>query len=498
MSNAKPKLGSEINLEEFERRLRAATSPPGVEDPLAELTRLVDTIAAERPASDNVLSLTGNRLPKAEPLAAAPARRPEPPRRADPPPVISIAPPAPRELRPTAPLRSEAPMLRASFQEPTFEAQNFEAPGFDATSFEAAENEGVQSQAPFIARVERPSDGEAEQAAASPPRSRNWRLKIGGLVAAAALMAGTAVVFKVGMHGGSKTPPMILAAITPTKVAPPSDAATQTTNDSGALLQKDTAQPTSVAAKLLSTAEQPMDLSARPSPQASTASNLVATNDSSPVAPMPTSPIVAPLDSNGPSVSPLAQQGQRVKTISVRPDGTLITSSYETASAESEPAAAPPAPKKPDVHTATEPASPNVDLPTKLAPPKSSARVVSRTDTTAPAEATDPAPPAHGHKAKPPKDPAVADLAPADAPSTGGWAVQLAGTGSESEAQGMVSRLSSKYADALGGAAISVHKADRNGSAIYRVRSGGMSKSDASELCKKVKAAGGDCFLAKN
>ena len=46
MSNLKPKPAAEINLEEFERRLRAAAAPQaGVEDPLAELTRLVDTIA---------------------------------------------------------------------------------------------------------------------------------------------------------------------------------------------------------------------------------------------------------------------------------------------------------------------------------------------------------------------------------------------------------------------------------------------------------------------
>ena len=64
MSAARAKNVSEINLEEFERRLRAASSPQSpVEDPLAELTRLVDTIAAERRAEEKVLDFAPARLP---------------------------------------------------------------------------------------------------------------------------------------------------------------------------------------------------------------------------------------------------------------------------------------------------------------------------------------------------------------------------------------------------------------------------------------------------
>ncbi len=166
---------------------------------------------------------------------------------------------------------------------------------------------------------------------------------------------------------------------------------------------------------------------------------------------------------------------------------------------------------------AAEPATPKLDLPTKLSPPKSSARVVAKTDTTAPAAATDTTPNAPlqlGSPAlasKPTKTPpakvatAVADAAPTDAAAAtepagagGGWAVQFAAPRSEADAQSAISRLKSKYADALGGAELAVRKADVNGQTIYRVRVGGLSKADAAALCAKMKASGGECFIAKN
>jgi cell division septation protein DedD len=198
-----------------------------------------------------------------------------------------------------------------------------------------------------------------------------------------------------------------------------------------------------------------------------------------------------------------------VKTISVRPDGTLIASTYEATDTATA-AAPPPSPaaarveKKQVADADTEASSPAVALPTKLSPPKSGARVVAKTDTTAPADAGEgPAPTAP--KPKKPKPTPVAeaeqpktDDAEAPQAASGGFAVQLAAPRSESEAKAIIGRLQSKYADALSGASIGVRKADRHGETIYRVRAGGMSKADAKAMCEKIKAAGGDCFVAKN
>jgi cell division septation protein DedD len=147
---------------------------------------------------------------------------------------------------------------------------------------------------------------------------------------------------------------------------------------------------------------------------------------------------------------------------------------------------------------------------------------VAKTDTTAPAAATDTTPNAPlqlgppVRSAKPAKAPpakaapVVADAAPTDtaaapaapaatdnAGAAAGWAVQFAAPRSEADAQSAISRLKSQYADALGGAEIAVRKAEVKGETIYRVRTGGLSKADAAALCAKLKASGGDCFIAK-
>jgi hypothetical protein len=76
--------------------------------------------------------------------------------------------------------------------------------------------------------------------------------------------------------------------------------------------------------------------------------------------------------------------------------------------------------------------------------------------------------------------------------------VQLAAPRSESEAQGAISRLQNKYSDNLGSKPLGVHKAEVNGETIYRVRAGGMTKAEALSMCSKLKASGGDCFVARN
>ena len=65
---------------------------------------------------------------------------------------------------------------------------------------------------------------------------------------------------KLGTTATHKPPPLILAAESPSKVAPPSEAAVQSPGDSGSLLLKDFATPT--PAKIVSNEEVPVDLTA--------------------------------------------------------------------------------------------------------------------------------------------------------------------------------------------------------------------------------------------
>jgi hypothetical protein len=476
MNNARPKPVAEVNLEEFERRLRASAAPQaGVEDPLAELSRLVDAIGFERTPSERALEAS-RPAPKPDVRLATSQEPPrqEPPRQAPPPQAkVEIEPPpAP------PPLIDAEPALRPSFDPEDIDSNAFEPP---APSLETSGS--VLEASPAAAR-------------AQSARSRNWGLKVGGLIAAAVVMAGAVVVFKVGGHVHSGAPVLVLAPTTPTKVAPPNDVTIRTANESGALLNRDTAQPTPTPAKLVNPPEAPVDLSARPeaspSPAASAASpspaasaTATATADASPVAPSADTPIVATPAAEATPTSPVSADPSRVKTISVRPDGTLISSGYEAAVPAQAPAAeAAPALKQADA----EAPSPEVALPTKLSPPKTSTRVVAKPVAPKAAAPVEPKPAAE----------AKGDDAEATAPAGGGYAVQFAAPRSENEAKALIKRFQSRFANAIGGAEFVVRKAERHGETIYRVRTVGLTKAEANAMCAKVKAAGGDCYSAKN
>ena len=480
MSGSSAKIVTEINLDEYERRLRSAGASPSVaEDPLAELTRLVNMISLDSGKRDPVDEASQAHMPKAAGF----------------PPAANDAPVARFEPRASRPRDAAAgrepppaPLLGEAVRPPAGAAEELDL------------SAGVLA-------ATRTADGEAE---AGRGRSRSWRFKIVGLAAIGVALLGGAFAMKTGVVPGlPKTPPFIAAAEGPNKIQPPSDATVQSSGDTAALLMKDSA--TSAPVKVVSTEEQPVDLGAQttnpglvasapaspaPSPAASATPSPAAAG--SPVAPAADTPVVAPAEASA-TVAPLFSEAKPVKTVSVRPDGTLIS-----VDAPPSPAPAPPEPPtRPTKRTVddslrgtAEPATPKLDLPTKLSP-KSSARIVAKTDTTAPAAATDAAP------AAPPQPAAVvADAAPTAAgqpdAAGGGWAVQFAAPRSEEDAQRALSRLKSKYAAELGGADLVVRKADVKGQTIYRVRAGDLSKADAAALCAKLKASGGDCFIAKN
>jgi hypothetical protein len=81
------------------------------------------------------------------------------------------------------------------------------------------------------------------------------------------------------------------------------------------------------------------------------------------------------------------------------------------------------------------------------------------------------------------------------ASKSGDWAIQFAAPKSEAEAEAAAARLNAKYAPALNGATIGVHKTQVNGDTIYALRVAGLSKADAAALCVRVK--GHDCSIAK-
>src|SRR5271165_4893387 len=290
----------DINLDEYERRLRAAGGQQAsAEDPLVELAHLVES--SRFGFSDRATS--------AEPVAE-PAKAHE----------ESAGPIEVEELRPSI---DEAEDLVPAASEADRDArQDYE---FDAHR----------------------SHNAAEQAAAVRPKA--WKLKVSALALAGVAMIGGVMALRGGVPGLPKQAPFIAAAQGPTKVEPPNDDPVAASSDAGSPLPKDTAKPASV--KVVSSEEQPVDLSAQGSlgnppaaadqvkPPASAASG-------TPVAPNANTQLVAPAAAPPPPMNSEFPSPKPVRTVSLRPDGTPIATSTapDATGGDAAPAAAPPQP----------------------------------------------------------------------------------------------------------------------------------------------------------
>jgi len=78
-----------------------------------------------------------------------------------------------------------------------------------------------------------------------------------------------------------------------------------------------------------------------------------------------------------------------------------------------------------------------------------------------------------------------------------GWAIQLATSRIDAEAKSDLKRLNAKYASALNGSTIRLHKARIDGGTVYRLRVVGLSKVDAAALCERLKGDRGSCFIVR-
>jgi SPOR domain len=489
MSASQSRATDEINLDEFERRLRAAGAQAArAEDPLAELSRLVEF--------SHMGIANGETAPR---RAAEPA--------------VTLAKP---------PSAVQTAALRPSLDDEVEEL----APG--ASEADRAARGDYEFDAHH-------SDSDAGADEDENRRPMRWKIAVSALALAGVAMIGAVFFLKGGVPGLKKDAPFIAAAQGPTKVAPPSDQTVTTSSDAGATLLHDNGKPASV--KVVNSEEQPVDLNAQASVNNSPANSSASAADAAALAATINTPLV-PVPSAGPPKGMTSEfpEPKPVRTISLRPDGTPIGSvsaldqpasvapiatAPTPVEQSSKPAAAAiaPAPKTTsDAAGVAQPSTPKLELPTKLSPPKSSARVaVGKTDTTAPegiaqtpGEPAQNAAPAKPDKAaKKPKAGQVADATettgsiaqpPVDATAattSGGWSVQLAAPKSEAEAQSAMTKLNTKYAAELNGSAIGVHKAQVNGETIYRLRVSGLTKADAAAMCAKLKGEGGQCFIAK-
>src|SRR5271168_2636613 len=207
----------EINLDEFERRLRAAGAQQSqTEDPLAELSRLVEF----------------SHMGIANGETATVRRAAEPAARAAPLSTIETG-----DLRPT--LVDEVEEL---------------APG--ASEADRAARRDYEFDAHHSDSASAADAGEAR-------RPMRWKIAVSALALAGVAMIGGVFALRGGVPGLKKDAPFIAAAQGPTKVAPPSDQTVTTSSDAGATLLHDNGKPAPV--KVVNSEEQPVDLNAQAS-----------------------------------------------------------------------------------------------------------------------------------------------------------------------------------------------------------------------------------------
>ncbi len=304
----------------------------------------------------------------------------------------------------------------------------------------------------------RQEDAVWEDDVAPKRRSRTAVYALGG--ALCLVLAGVAgnYAFRSGPATVASAP-TIKAASGPLKVVPESPAPSSGPANSATVLDKSGEKIG--ASRVVTSEEQPVDLS-----QVRTAS-------------IP--PAGAPARSGNGFPEPI-----KVKTVSVRPDGTIIPPAAaapqrtaSTVTGSTPPAASPAAP------AAAKPAAPAAVAPPAVAAPgKATTRV---------------APPGELPAGKPAQTAAVAPaLAAAPAVAKGGFAVQLSAAGSENEARASIARYQRQFASALGGNSPGVVKGEVNGRDVWRIRVGGLSREDALSMCTSIKGSGGSCFVAAN
>lgn len=93
----------------------------------------------------------------------------------------------------------------------------------------------------------------------------------------------------------------------------------------------------------------------------------------------------------------------------------------------------------------------------------------------------------------------VASVSPAaPTPAPAGFYVQIASQPSQALAQESAQRMGQRYASVIGSHKLEIQTAEIAGKGTYyRVRIPAQSASEASELCSRLKSAGGSCFVAR-
>lgn len=320
--------------------------------------------------------------------------------------------------------------------------------------------------------------------------------------AMAVMVVGIGATLALRSAPGNGEIPTILASKVQIKVKPEADASAKPVRTVSVL------NPQSPAAKsnVVTREEQPIDLAQVPpepkkalrlkEEELSRKINLGDRNMNQPIASR------VPALKEKRAASGYFPEPRKVRTVMVRPDGTLIdpTASIPAVRPARSEAPVPRADSKPERRSERQAERDVRSIP--MVPAQQVERTASRPARAAQPRRAEtraaPPPPAQPRPAQPRRSAAL-DLAPAAQGSRGGaYAVQLAAPASESAARSVASRAKSRYGSVLGGRSPSVQRAVVGSRTVYRVRVIGLSRDAAGRMCSQVKSKGGACFVARN
>ncbi|PWW04204.1 sporulation related protein [Hoeflea marina] len=351
----------------------------------------------------------------------------------------------------------------------------------------------------------------------------------------ALLVLGIAVLGGLGVFGwsilsgddadGSGGPRIILADKEPVKVVPENPGGLVVPNQEKAVYEKvdggDVSKPTQPS--LVTSAEEPVDVVQRTLDPSFLP--LEGENDAEPEKAEDRLAADETQADGEPAAGSVVVVPRKVRTMVVRPDGTIVardepdpqpvaeaapaTATPPVQTAATEPQAGVVGPAAPAA-ASVEPASPAAAVPdtTVTAPVRVVTTQPITTPVAAPVPEVRPSEQAvnivstvseNGNVNAPAAAPAAPQAAAAPAvDNPGGYYMQIASQPTPEGAQASYSNLSGRFASVIGGRGVQIQRADIPGKGVYhRVRIPAGGRDEANALCARYKAAGGSCLVTR-
>jgi hypothetical protein len=407
-------------------------------------------------------------------------------------------------------------------------------PAQDSFAFDAAELPGsrMSSQADYAVE-DYQYDPEIDQEIAPPHLAAESRKPVSRGLLLAGVIGGVALVGAIGglvlsFGGGSDDAPAIVRADEdPVKVRPETPGGATVPNQDSKVYETVAGEGTADGPqqeKLVTTTEEPIDVTP-PATEGDDVATAIGKSEDR------IEQILEEAE-NQTDAEIVAVAPRKVRTMVVKPDGTLVprddepetaavsdpTEAVAAATPSTAPAPAIPestgalpetieenppalaaAPEEPQAAAAVPPAAEE----TAATPPETEAATPDA-ETDAAISMPDTVPIAPMRPADQPVDvvgevkPDQVAAAAATAAAGGGWAMQIASQPSEAAAQSSYQDLARRYGGVLQGRDVNIVKAEIPGKGTFwRVRVPAESRNEAISLCENYKAAGGNCFVSR-